>query len=135
MTGEVFQDQSFMVIKIKWKISPETSKILSSSRTRVRVKLGLFNAKIPNENRRYIHRLIYQLNEQDLLCHAIVVFFSLHNMLSRLHVMATCPYNLYSSYCPGLLTTGKRERERDRIYVIGALHQIILICIWVQFCG
>ena len=25
----------------------------------LRVKLGLFNAKIRNENRRYIHRLIY----------------------------------------------------------------------------
>ena len=37
----------------------------------VRVKLGLFNAKIRNENRRYIHRLIYQINEQDLLCHSI----------------------------------------------------------------
>ena len=45
--------------------------ILSSSRTSVRVKLGLFNAKIRNENRRYIHRLIYQINEQDLLCHSI----------------------------------------------------------------
>ena len=45
--------------------------VLSSSRTSVRVKLGLFNAKIRNENRRYIHRLIYQLNEQDLLCHSI----------------------------------------------------------------
>ena len=40
--------------------------ILSSARTSVRVKLGLFNAKICNENRCYIHRLIYQLNEQDL---------------------------------------------------------------------
>ena len=45
--------------------------ILSSSRTSVQVKLGLFNAKIRNENRRYIHRLIYQLNEQDLLCYSI----------------------------------------------------------------
>ena len=36
-----------------------------------RVKLGLFNAKIRNENCRYIYRLIYQLNEQDLLCHSI----------------------------------------------------------------
>ena len=45
--------------------------LLSSSRTSVRVKLGLFNAKIRNENRRYIHRLTYQLNEQDLLCHSI----------------------------------------------------------------
>ena len=45
--------------------------LLPSSRTSVRVKLGLFNAKIRNENRRYIHRLIYQLNEQDLLCHSI----------------------------------------------------------------
>ena len=45
--------------------------LLSSSRTSVRVKLGLFNAKIRNENRRYIHRLIYQLNEKDLLCHSI----------------------------------------------------------------
>ena len=46
-------------------------QLLSSSRTSVRVKLGLFNAKIHNENRRYIHRLIYQINEQDLLCHSI----------------------------------------------------------------
>ena len=46
--------------------------LLSSSRTSVRVKLGLFNAKIRNENRRYIHRLIYQLNEQGLLCHSIL---------------------------------------------------------------
>ena len=45
--------------------------ILSSSRTSVRVKLGLSNAKIRNENSCYIHRLIYQLNEQDLLCHSI----------------------------------------------------------------
>ena len=51
--------------------SCRTRNILSSSRTSVRVKLGLFNAKIRNENRRYIHRLIYQLNEQDLLCHSI----------------------------------------------------------------
>ena len=35
------------------------------------MKLGLFNAKIRNEHRRYIHRLIYPLNEQDLLCHSI----------------------------------------------------------------
>ena len=35
------------------------------------MKLGLFNAKIRNDNRRYIHRLIYQLNEKDLLCHSI----------------------------------------------------------------
>ena len=34
-------------------------------------EVGLFNAKLRNENRRYIHRLIYQLNEQDLLCHSI----------------------------------------------------------------
>ena len=45
--------------------------LLSSSRTSVRVKLGLFNAKIRNENCRYIHRLMYQLNKQDLLCHSI----------------------------------------------------------------
>ena len=45
--------------------------ILSSSRTSVRVKLGLFNVRVRNENRRYIHRLIYELNEQDLLCHSI----------------------------------------------------------------
>ena len=46
------------------------SHVLSSSRTSVGVKLGLFNAKIRNENRRYIHRLIYKLNEQDVLCHS-----------------------------------------------------------------
>ena len=45
--------------------------ILSSARTSVPVKLGLFNTKIHNENGRYIHRLIYQVNEQDLLCHSI----------------------------------------------------------------
>ena len=45
--------------------------LLSSTRTSVRLKLGLFNAKIRNENRRYIHRLIYQINEQDLLCNSI----------------------------------------------------------------
>ena len=44
--------------------------LLSSSRTSVRVKLGLFNAKICNENRCFIHRLTYQVNEQDLLCHS-----------------------------------------------------------------
>ena len=33
--------------------------------------LGIFNAKIRTENHRYIHRLIYQLNEQDLLCRSI----------------------------------------------------------------
>ena len=47
------------------------TSLLSSSRTRVRVKLGVFNAKIRNENHHYIRRLIYQLNEQDLLCHSI----------------------------------------------------------------
>ena len=45
--------------------------LLSSARTSVRVKLGLLNAKIRNENCRYIHRLIYQINEQDLLFHSI----------------------------------------------------------------
>ena len=45
--------------------------VLSSARTSVRVKLGLFNAKIRSENRSYIHRLIYEINEQDLLCHSI----------------------------------------------------------------
>ena len=44
--------------------------LLSSSRTSVPVKLGLFNAKIHNENGRYIHRLISQLNEQELLYHS-----------------------------------------------------------------
>ena len=44
--------------------------VLSSSRTSVPVKQGLFNAKIHNENGRYIHRLIYELNEQDLLGHS-----------------------------------------------------------------
>ena len=34
-------------------------------------ELGLFNAKIRNENRLYINRLIYQLNKQDLLCHSV----------------------------------------------------------------
>ena len=45
--------------------------VLSSALTSVWVKLGVFNAKMHNENRRYIHRLIDQLNEQDLLCHSI----------------------------------------------------------------
>ena len=45
--------------------------LLPSSRTSVRMKLGLFNAKIRNENRCDIHGLIYQFNEQDLLCHSI----------------------------------------------------------------
>ena len=45
--------------------------LLSSSRTRVWVKLGLFNAKIRNENCLNIHIIKYQLNEQDLLCHSI----------------------------------------------------------------
>ena len=49
----------------------QTHLLLSSSRAGVRVKLGLFHAKIRNENRHYIHRLIYQLNEQDVLCHSI----------------------------------------------------------------
>ena len=43
----------------------------AGKRISVWVKLGLFNATIHNGNRRYIHRLIYQLNEQDLLCHSI----------------------------------------------------------------
>ena len=43
---------------------------MSSSRTSVPVKQGLFNAKIHNENGRYIHRLIYELNEQDLPGHS-----------------------------------------------------------------
>ena len=47
-----------------------TNPLLCSSRTSVRVKLGLFNAKICNENRCFIHRLTYQLNEQDFLCHS-----------------------------------------------------------------
>ena len=47
-----------------------TFLLLCSSRTSVRVKLGLFNAKICNENRCFIHRLTYQLNEQDFLCHS-----------------------------------------------------------------
>ena len=44
--------------KIHAKDQDQRTNILSSSRTSVRVKLGLFNAKIRNENRRYIHRLI-----------------------------------------------------------------------------
>ena len=42
--------------------------VLSSSLTRVPVKVGLFNARIQNENDCYTPRLIHQLNEQDLLC-------------------------------------------------------------------
>ena len=38
----------------------------------VPMELGLFNAKIHNENDRYIHRLIYQLNELDLLYFVIL---------------------------------------------------------------
>ena len=54
------------------KITPKICiLVLCSSRTSVPLKLGLFNAKIHNENGRYIHRLIYQVNEQDLLCHSI----------------------------------------------------------------
>ena len=45
--------------------------LLASSRISVRVKLGLLNVKLHNENRRYIHRLVYQLNEQNLLYHSI----------------------------------------------------------------
>ena len=61
-----------MYNKYKYKSkSYQRCLLLSSSRTNVRVKLGLFNAKIRDENRRYIHRLIYQINEQDLLCHSI----------------------------------------------------------------
>ena len=51
-------------------ISAEYAVLLSSSRTSVLVKQGLFNAKIHDENGRYIHRLIYELNEQDLLGHS-----------------------------------------------------------------
>ena len=40
-------------------------------RTSDPVKLGLFNAKLHNENSCYIHRPICQLNEQDLLCHSV----------------------------------------------------------------
>ena len=45
-------------------------QLLSSSCTSVPVKQGLFNAKIHHENGRCIHRLIYELNEQDLLGHS-----------------------------------------------------------------
>ena len=45
--------------------------VLSSSHTSVWVRLGLFNAKIRNEKCRFIHRLVYQINEQDLFCHSI----------------------------------------------------------------
>ena len=34
------------------------------------LKQGFFNAEIHNENGLYIHRLIYELNEQDLLGHS-----------------------------------------------------------------
>ena len=54
-----------------YRFSCSFCHVLSSSRTSVLVKLGLFNAKIRNENCRYIHRLIYLINEQDLLCHSI----------------------------------------------------------------
>ena len=66
--------QSFISIK----------RLLSSSRTSVRVKLGLFSAKIRKENRCYIHRLIYQINEQDLLCHSIYIdcIFDLGNIIA-----------------------------------------------------
>ena len=57
-----------------WLLTPHTespvSLLLSSSRTSVPLKLGLFNAKIHNENGPYIHRLIHQLNEKDLLGHS-----------------------------------------------------------------
>ena len=60
--------------------------LLSSSRTSVRVKLGLFNAKIRNENCRYhgyIHRLIHQLNEQDFtLSFYIECIFDLGNIIA-----------------------------------------------------
>ena len=52
-------------------VRPVYLVLLSSARISVPVKLGLFNAKIHNENGRYIHRLIYQLNEEDLLCYSI----------------------------------------------------------------
>ena len=35
--------------------------LLSSSLTRVPVKVGLFNARVQNENDHYTHRLIHQL--------------------------------------------------------------------------
>ena len=46
-------------------------RLYSRTSVSVPVKLGLFNAKIHNESGRCIHKLIYQLNEQDLLCHSI----------------------------------------------------------------
>ena len=57
--------------------------VLSSSRTSVRVKLGLFNDKIRNENRCYIHRLKYQHNEQDFtLSFYIEAIFDLGNIIA-----------------------------------------------------
>ena len=67
--GGFYQLKSYL--GLMGNIMQDSLLLLFSSRTSVRVKLGLFNAKIRNENHRYIHRLIYQLNEQDLLCHSI----------------------------------------------------------------
>ena len=53
--------------QVKLGVRGTSVYILSSSRTSVTVKQGLFNAKIHKENGRYIHRLIYELNEQDLV--------------------------------------------------------------------
>ena len=57
------------------------TEILSWSRTSVTVKTGLFNDKIQYKNDCYTHKLINQLNEQDLLCHSILNIFDLYNII------------------------------------------------------
>ena len=54
--------------------------LLSSSLTRIPVKVGLINARIQNENDCYTHRLIHQLDEQDLPYHSIEYVFDLGNI-------------------------------------------------------
>ena len=71
LSRSIFPAYSFLDSIINYLFLPVyLSLILSSSRTSVPVKQGLFNAKIHNENGRYIHRLIYEFNEQDLLGHS-----------------------------------------------------------------
>ena len=60
-------------LRVNCIIIAQTNKdLLCLLLTRVAVKvLGLCIAKVQNENDCYTHRLIHQLNEQDLLCHSI----------------------------------------------------------------
>ena len=98
----VFHDKGEGIVFNGWY---RKSQLLSSSRTSVPMKLGLFNAKIHNENGRYIYRLIYQLNEQDLLCHSIqnVSLILVTSKIYSWHIVLHCTVVLYGQLMITLL--------------------------------